>query len=471
MVGEYRVESKVGRGGFGDVFKAIHPLIGKQVAIKVLARRFSVDPEILARFTDEARAVNQIRHRNIIDIFSFGQLPDGRAFYVMEFLQGETLAARLDRDGRMPVGVAVPILRAIGRALDAAHARGIAHRDLKPENVFLASDGDGSVYPKLLDFGIAKLLRRDDETKSTTRMGVPIGTPQYMSPEQCRGKDVDHRTDFYAFGVVAYQLITGVLPIDGADRMTILMKQVDEQPAPASSVCEVPPGVDDVLAWLMRKDPADRPPTLAAAVKALEVAAGLAPLRTPPSGIPVQAPPPPSSPPAADPMPGSDRRVRPARSAAQLGVFVGAIAIALGVVTWLLLANDDAPVVMVATPPSAPPPSASQDLAPVVPDATLVSAEVTIRIVGAPQGTKIHDGSGSNYAPPAFRLRRGDAGVVLTFDAPGYHRLTRTITPSADTTVEVELEHLQPIVAPRQERPQDSSNGRGTIEPPDFNRR
>src|SRR5262245_21529975 len=130
-VGEYVVDGKLGQGAFGSVFRAVQPLIGKVVAIKVLARRFSVDPEMVSRFIAEARAVNQIRHRNIIDIFSFGQLDDGRHYYVMEYLEGEPLDARIDREGRLSLGDALPILRGIGRALDAAHAKGVAHRDLK----------------------------------------------------------------------------------------------------------------------------------------------------------------------------------------------------------------------------------------------------------------------------------------------------------------------------------------------------
>src|SRR5262245_13584788 len=157
-VGEYVVEEKIGEGGFGTVFRAVHPLIGKQVAIKVLARRFSSDPEMLSRFVAEARAVNQIRHRHIIDIFAFGQLEgnDGAPYDVLELLDGVPLDTHLDQVGRMPLEEAVPVLRAIAKALDAAHAKGIAHRDLKPENIFLVREPDGTVFPKLLDFGIAK---------------------------------------------------------------------------------------------------------------------------------------------------------------------------------------------------------------------------------------------------------------------------------------------------------------------------
>ena len=189
MVGEYVVEGKLGQGGFGTVFKASHPLIGKVVAIKVLARKFSVDPEMVSRFVAEARAVNQIRHRNIIDIFSFGQLADGRHYYVMEYLDGEPLDALLERDGRARRSpTRCRSCARSRRALDAAHAKGIAHRDLKPENMFLARDADGGDVPEA-----ARLRHReaagadDDGRKHKTRTGMPIGTPYYMSPEQCRG--------------------------------------------------------------------------------------------------------------------------------------------------------------------------------------------------------------------------------------------------------------------------------------------
>src|SRR5689334_6030981 len=283
-VGEYEVDGKLGQGAFGSVFRAVHPVIGKVVAIKVLARRFSVDPEMVSRFIAEARAVNQIRHRHIIDIFSFGQLEDGRHYYVMEYLDGEPLDAVIERGGRLALAEALPILRAIGRALDAAHAKGIAHRDLKAENVFLGRDPDGAVFPKLLDFGIAKLLAPEDGLKHKTRTGTPVGTPYYMSPEQCRGRDVDHRTDLYAFGVLAYRMLTGQYPLDADDYMTILMRQIADHPVPPSiEMPELPRGVDDAIAWLMKKDPADRPSHARAAIEALEKAAEEAGIAVPPA--------------------------------------------------------------------------------------------------------------------------------------------------------------------------------------------
>ena len=277
-VGEYRIEGTLGKGGFGTVYGAVQPLIGKRVAIKVLARKYSADPEIVSRFIAEARAVNQIRHRNIIDIFSFGTLSDGRHYYVMEYLDGEPLDVHIRNEGPMPLEEALPVLRAIARALDAAHAKGIAHRDLKPENIFLAQDPDGARFPKLLDFGIAKLLAPEDDVRHKTGTGVPIGTPYYMSPEQCRGREVDHRTDIYSFGIVTYRLLTGTFPFEGDDYMDLLVKQMNDEPPPASSRNkELTPHVDEAIAWMMRKDRESRPPNVIEGVNALDPTQAMTP--------------------------------------------------------------------------------------------------------------------------------------------------------------------------------------------------
>ncbi len=280
-VGEYLITDKLGVGGFGTVFRAEHPLIGKQVAIKVLGRQWSADPEMVKRFIAEARAVNQIRHRNIIDIFGFGQLEDGRHYYVMEYLDGVPLDGYLVERGRLSLEEAIPILRAVARALDAAHANGIAHRDLKPENVFLVMDETGGPFPKLLDFGIAKLLNQGPAAEHMSLTGAPMGTPHYMSPEQSRGRNVNHRTDIYAFGCMAYQMLTGSFPFDGADYVEILLQQVGRDPIPPSVLVPELAIIDDGIAWMLQKDPDARPPTVGAAMRALEQAAADAGLIVP----------------------------------------------------------------------------------------------------------------------------------------------------------------------------------------------
>ena len=275
-VGEYRIQGKIGEGGFGAVYAAVHPVIGKAAAIKVLSRQFSANPQMVSRFLAEARAVNQIRHRNIIDIFSFGQLPDGRQYYVMELLDGAPFDKYMHQLGRLSFGQALPILRGVARALDAAHAKDILHRDLKPENIFLVFDEDGAVSPKLLDFGLVKLLSHEAKAagEHKTKTGTPMGTPYYMSPEQCRGVDVDQRTDIYAFGAVVFQVLTGKLLFDGESSMDILLKHVTVEPPKASNVNDaVPDAFDAPLAAMLAKDPDARPSSVGQALESLVGAA------------------------------------------------------------------------------------------------------------------------------------------------------------------------------------------------------
>ena len=273
MVGEYRVEAKIGEGGFGKVYRGVHPVIGKRAAIKVLNREYSSNPSVVSRFVSEARAVNQIRHRNIIDIFAFGTLDGGLQYFIMELLDGLTMDAYLEQNGRMTPEQAVPVLMGLARALDAAHASGIAHRDLKPENVFLSFDDEGTCFPKLLDFGIAKLMG-DTTVGHKTRTGAAMGTPLYMSPEQCRGQGVDHRTDIYSFGVMTHEVLTGALPFDGQSMMDLMLKHTSAPPPPMSTVCpDVPAELDGPVLHMLAKEPGERPQSLVQAVTQLAEAA------------------------------------------------------------------------------------------------------------------------------------------------------------------------------------------------------
>ena len=275
VLGEYVIDHKLGSGSFGAVYAARHPVLGRDVAIKVLHRAVSSNQAIVGRFLTEARAVNQIRHRNIIDVFGFGQLPDGRHYYVMEFLAGEPLDATLAREGRMSLAAVLPILRGIARALDAAHSHGIDHRDLKAENVYIARDGD-EPYPKLLDFGIAKLISSENEASSRTRSGIQVGTPYAMAPEQCRGVAIDGRADVYALGVLTHFMLTGNLPFDGETAMDVIMKHMTAKPPTMSSVApDLPWVLDKVVLQMLAKDPADRFGRATEAVTALEEAAAL----------------------------------------------------------------------------------------------------------------------------------------------------------------------------------------------------
>jgi eukaryotic-like serine/threonine-protein kinase len=259
VVGDYKIEGMVGQGGMGQVYGAVHPVIGKRAAIKVLRRELCADPEVIERFVLEARAVNQIGHPNIVDVFAFGGLPDGRQYMIMEWLRGESLSSRLERSPP-PLDEACEILVGVCAALDAAHAAHIVHRDLKPHNVFLVDVRGTRPMVKLLDFGLVKLMGSDDVRLERTRSGSLLGTPAYMSPEQARGRGVDHRTDLYALGVMAFEMATGRLPYLEASAMEIVVAHL-QQPVPVASAYRrgIPPELDLLIAQLMAKDAAQRP--------------------------------------------------------------------------------------------------------------------------------------------------------------------------------------------------------------------
>jgi eukaryotic-like serine/threonine-protein kinase len=479
-VGEYVVEERVGSGAFGTVYRGVHPLIGKAVAIKVLSRRFSADPEMVSRFVAEARAVNQIRHRHIIDIFSFGQLEDGRHYYIMEYLEGETLQALLDREHRISPARCIAILRAIGRALDAAHAKGIAHRDLKAENVFLGADPDGGVWPKLLDFGIAKLTSSEDGLAHKTRSGISIGTPLYMSPEQCHGRQVDHRTDIYAFGVLLYLMLTGVFPFDGDSYMEILMQQVGTPPPPPSShVPALPEAIDDAVLWLLHKDPAQRPPDLKTAVIVFEQAAERAGLlaagaTTQPGRASIIAvaslvaitavvaaavalyPRSDAAPRGAVLSPRSDAAPRgavlsPRSDAAPRGAVLSPRSDNPATPRGAALATLTAPAQGAgggASPPARSPPQpaavpvVARDHAPRSPDARAPVAprSVTVTIEGVPPGTDVLAGARRvGVAPGPIPLPYGTAPWALTFRVSGYLPAGRSIVPDRDRALTLTL--------------------------------
>ncbi|WP_437811016.1 serine/threonine-protein kinase [Sorangium sp. So ce1078] len=495
-VGEYRIEAKIGVGGFGTVYRAMHPVIGKAAAIKVLSRQCSANPQLVSRFVAEARAVNQIRHRNIIDIFSFGALEDGRHYYVMELLEGMTLDAYRRKRGRLPPAEALPILVKIARALDAAHAAGIAHRDLKPENVFLVFEEDGAIFPKLLDFGIAKLLGESSTTPHKTRTGHLIGTPLYMSPEQCRGRNVDHRTDVYSFGILAHELLAGAPPFDGESAFDLLTKHTSEPAPPVSSLApHLSPALDAPLLRMLEKDPASRPASLLEATAALveaargagydvptgllrasdaavggggsdaagrrariaaaePLAAGLAPTQPGPvadastdpnrTETVLQR----SLPGKVESTPAAASRRRAALAAVAIlgGAAVAALMLRLTGSEHLADAPR-APALAAAESaallaPVAPAPAASAAPAPAdVPTASARAAppEVELQIQATPKEIEVwSEGKLVGKAPGPLRLPRGRA-VKLTFKSPGYQEQAQEFLADADGALTVTL--------------------------------
>jgi serine/threonine protein kinase len=475
-VGEYRIEGKLGEGGFGTVYRSVHPLIGKTAAIKVLSRQYSSHPQMVSRFIAEARAVNQIRHRNIIDIFSFGSLPDGRHYFVMELLDGMPLDRYLKQNGKLSPSLAVPILRLVGRALDAAHASGIAHRDLKPENIFLTFDDDGQPFPKLLDFGIAKLMGEASggPNQAKTKTGTPMGTPYYMSPEQCRGKDVDHRTDIYSFGIMAHELMTGELPFRGDDVLELMLKHTREPPPRISQVVpELPAAIDAPVLRMLAKDPAERPASLGAAVEELARAAkdggldvSLAPARSEPrsggavvdrvssgnmtpaelqslgsastiASVPVAESPARTFQGATQDVPAAAKSRIPRLFAMGIPVVVGAVG------AFFFLRNQNQMHSEPAAAASAAPvetsaPAAATPSAPVEP--VVKAHEVAVTINSTPEhAVVLRDGKKIGESPGPIMLPQGEGVVRLVLKVDGYRPNEIKVHTNRDSTHDVTL--------------------------------
>jgi serine/threonine-protein kinase len=266
LAGSYRIVDTISVGGMGTVYRAEHTLLGRPAAVKVLNPEMSTSRDIINRFFNEARATTSIKHPGIIEVFDFGYLESGNAYLVMEFLEGAPMSTRNRARGRISEFEAAAILRLVCSALTAAHAKGIVHRDLKPDNIFLVPDPDSQLgeRPKLLDFGIAKLT--DIGLAGTaTKTGAVMGTPTYMSPEQCRGTgDVDHRADLYSIGCIFYELVTGRPPFIDRGAGELIGAHLYMQPEPPSRHTQnLSPEAEALIMALLSKNPAERPQSAA----------------------------------------------------------------------------------------------------------------------------------------------------------------------------------------------------------------
>ena len=274
-VGNYRITEELSTGGMGAVYRARHDLLGKPAAVKLLRPELCEYPEMVERFFNEARAATAIRHPGIVEVFDFGYHDDGRAYLVMEFLDGESLAARLATTRTSEVGAAV-IARGIASALGAAHAKGIVHRDLKPDNIFLVPDPDmpSGERPKVLDFGIAKLTDAENRNIGRTRTGALMGTPQYMAPEQARAAaEIDGRADLYSLGCMLYEMLVGQPPFvaEGAGEIISLQLFAAPEP-PGMRVADLSDDLERIVMKLLEKEPSKRFQSAAEVVEALSAA-------------------------------------------------------------------------------------------------------------------------------------------------------------------------------------------------------
>jgi serine/threonine-protein kinase len=285
-IGGYVIDGEIGKGGMGFVYSATHPVIGKRAAIKVLKPEVSKSPIVVERFIQEARAVNQIGHPNIVDVFAFGALSDGRSYFVMEWLKGESLRTRMKRE-RMTIAEVGHVVESVGIALEAAHEKGIVHRDLKPDNVFLAAVRGARPMVKLLDFGIAKLLGTEDTRIERTRTGNLLGTPAYIAPEQARGEAIDQRVDVYSLGAMAYEMLAREVPFPARSAMDMVAQHLyTEPPSLRKRMPDAPAELDALLSRMMAKA-ADLRPSLdevRATFQRISAATPDAPRRAPTAG-------------------------------------------------------------------------------------------------------------------------------------------------------------------------------------------
>jgi len=316
--GRYRIDALIGTGGMGRVYRAEHTGIGRAVAIKILHNDLNHNREAAQRFQREAIASGRLDHPNIVGIYDFGVLPHGACYLVMELLEGETLGARLERDGRLVWRDALDVLRGVLLGLRHAHERGVVHRDIKPDNIYLARK-DGDLIIKLLDFGIAKLRAGSADDPASTRAGLTVGTPAYLSPEQAVGGEITPASDLYSATIVLYEMLAGRGPFEDKDPLAMLGAHVSRTPPTVSQIApdiELPQGLEAVISAGLLKTAADRTRTAqeyialidrviastrrfrtapVATPSMVELAALGVPM-TPPSGTPVARPGMPSDP-------------------------------------------------------------------------------------------------------------------------------------------------------------------------------
>jgi serine/threonine-protein kinase len=278
--GQFQILQKIGSGGMGSVYKAAQPAMNRMVAVKILHPKLTNRKDLVSRFRREARAMSHLTHPNTVKVFVYGDLDDGSLYIVMEYLEGRNLNQVVRKEGPLPVERAIPVLIQVCGALHEAHLQGIIHRDLKPENIFLSTNGGLKDYPKVLDFGLAKVTERELRPGSImlTQEGMVFGTPEFMSPEQAQGKPLDARSDLYSLAIILYEVLTGKLPFDARTPMEYIQMHVTKPPILLDdrvSGKRFPPGLGAVINKALQKRPEDRYASAAEFAQALKPFAGL----------------------------------------------------------------------------------------------------------------------------------------------------------------------------------------------------
>jgi serine/threonine-protein kinase len=438
--GRYVVESLLGEGGMGHVYAARHAIIDKRVAIKVLRKEQAQDEAAAQRFIVEAKAASKIGHQNIVDITDFGVLPEGNAYFVMEYLHGPTLGKLIHELRQMPFLRIIAITTQAARGLMAAHAKSIIHRDLKPENIFAIEKDGHADFVKIVDFGIAKDIKAG---KRLTAVGMVLGTPEYMSPEQATGQETDHRVDQYALGCIVYEMLTGDVPFKGENAPKTLTKHVFEPVvAPSKLRPDIPPVLERIVLRMLHKKPAERFADMRELIDALEVADRE--LRAGGTAV---------VPRLRKPAAPTDVIDRLPRSRAPLFALAGLAALVLGgaAVTAVVTRHPPAAAPSAAAPSAAP---AVGSVAPapaaapgVVPAPT--SADVELQLTTVPAGAEVLlDREQVGTSPVTVRRPRSESATV-TVRRTGYRDVTRTLMLDRDQSVEIVLQPKQAKVATR----------------------
>ncbi len=269
---KYRIESRLGTGGMGTVYSATRLLIGDSVAIKVLHPELVADSQAVERFRREAQAAARLKHSNAVAIYDFGTSRDGKVYIIMEMVEGESLRNIIQRRAPLDQSLAAEIISQVCAALDEAHRHDIVHRDIKPDNIVVTETTRG-LRVKVLDFGIAKLLDLSTTTGVLTQTGVAVGTPYYMSPEQCMGEELDGRSDIYSIGIVLYEMLSGVVPFNSPTPTAVIVQQVTQPPPPLHAInVDIWPTVEVAVLHAMEKGREDRPQTAGAFAEELTAA-------------------------------------------------------------------------------------------------------------------------------------------------------------------------------------------------------
>ncbi|MFL5308138.1 MAG: serine/threonine protein kinase [Polyangia bacterium] len=482
--GNYRAISLLGEGGMGAVYLAEHPGIGRRVAVKVLHRNYIRDENLLGRFLNEARAANAIRHPNIIEILDSGTIADGTPFLVMELLEGESLGARIRRVGPLPIPTAVEFAYQTASALGAAHRKGIVHRDLKPDNLYIVPDPHEPDREriKVLDFGIAKLQQGNAGDSVKTRTGTLMGTPIYMSPEQCRGtRAIDHRSDIYSLGVILFEMLTGQPPFvsEGFGELVNLHLNV-APPVPSSRNPAIPPALDALVLRMLEKNADQRFGDMAEVQGALKSAGGTqfvvrgSHTSSPDLGGRTPPPAPLSNPKLGDTTfsTGTGERIDMGRSAParrgsrSIAIVVGVAAAA--VVAGVFLFRDGEKVALqraaqvvkdvqpttTALVPKDPP-------VPVAPTEPPAVKTISVRVESDPPGASVVNaatGGVLGVTPLVLTRPRGGA-LKLRLEKDGFTPNAHDVTLDDDQTVELTLEHKpkprphRPRAAPQDDEP------------------